>query len=57
VTAAAARPGWLHPANRRDVLRFLLRLDPDLLYGVREVALLRAPAEATEAGLLFGRFV
>jgi len=57
VTGAAARPGWLHPASRRDVLRFLLRLDPHLLYGVREIALVRAPAEASGAGLLFGRFV
>jgi hypothetical protein len=38
-------------------LRFLLRLDPHLLYGVREIALVRAPAEASGAGLPFGRFV
>jgi len=57
VTGAAARPGRLHPASRRDVLRFLRLLDPDLLYGVREIALVRAPAEAGAAGLFFGRFV
>ncbi|HWS64163.1 MAG TPA: hypothetical protein VN325_15510 [Steroidobacteraceae bacterium] len=57
VTEAAARPGWLHAASRRDVLRFLRLLDPDLLYGVRQIALAQAPAEAGGTGLLFGRFV
>jgi hypothetical protein len=57
VTEAAARPGWLHGASRRDVLRFLRQLEPDLLYGVREIALVRAPAEAGRGALLFGRFM
>jgi hypothetical protein len=57
VTQSASRPGWLHAANRRDVMRYLRLLDPDLLYGVREVALLPAPALAKRAGLVLGRYV
>ena len=57
VTEAAARPGWLHAASRRDVLRFLRLLDPDLLYGVRTIALVQGPAEAGLAGMVFARYV
>jgi hypothetical protein len=56
VTEAPARPGWLHAANRRDVLRFLRRLDPDLLYGVRRIALVQGRAQAGRAGMIFARF-
>jgi hypothetical protein len=56
VTEAPARPGWLHAANRRDVLRFLRLLDPDLLYGLRKIALVQGPAEADRAGMIFARF-
>ncbi len=57
VTEAAARPGWLHAARRRDVVRFLRLLDPELLYGVREIALVRTQAHNGRPELVFGRFV
>jgi hypothetical protein len=47
----------LHAANRRDVLRFLRLLDPDLLYGVRTIALVQGPEEAGLSGMVFARFV
>jgi len=57
VTEAAARPGWLHAASRRDVLRFLRLLARICSTAFARSRWRRAPAEAGGTGLLFGRFV
>jgi hypothetical protein len=46
----------LHAASRRDVVHFLRLLDPELLYGVREIALVRTHVENGRPELVFGRF-
>ena len=57
VTEARARPGFLHPARRLEVLRFLRGIDPQLLYGMREVALMQALEPAGAARQVFARYL
>jgi hypothetical protein len=57
VTEAPARPGFLHPARRLEVLRFLRGIEPQLLYGMREVALIQAREPPGAARHIFGRYL
>ena len=57
VTEAPARPGFLHPARRLEVLRFMRGIEPQLLYGMREVALMQARETAGAAHQVFARYL
>ena len=55
VVEAPPRPGFHHPAGRGEVSRFLARLGPEALYGLRSVELCRGPAWLPDAIPCFGR--
>lgn len=55
VVEVPPRPGFHHPAGSADVARFLDRLGPEALYGLRSVELCRGPAWAGHAIPCFGR--
>ena len=49
IVEAPPRPGFCHPADREEVARFLRRLGPEALYGLRLVELCGGPAWVRDA--------
>ena len=56
IVVSESRPGYHHPAGRRDVLKMLKALGPVAFYGLRSVELARAPANASISTPVFGRY-
>ena len=50
------RPGFCHPIGKQEILRVLESIDSLVVYGLRSIELVRAPASGGAPSLVFGRY-
>jgi hypothetical protein len=51
-----ARPGFVHPVGKRDLVELLKTMGPISQYGLRTIELARTPVRASSSALTFGRY-
>lgn len=56
IVVSECRPGFHHPAGKRDVLEMLKAVGPVALYGLRSIELARSPANGSTSSPVFGRY-